>query len=167
MSEPSIVVFGWGNPSRGDDALGLLLLDWLRQQPMIDDASISFVEGYQLQIEHALDLLQASQALFIDAHASCEPPFLFTQVIPTADVSYTSHALSPEALLFVCEQISHRTAPPSFSLGVRGERFDLGSPPTEAALSHLEQAKRFLAQLLASSSPENWSSLAKLNVRGG
>ena len=49
----SVVVFAVGNPSRGDDALGPLLMAGLEQQ---DWPGVQLVSDFQLQIEHALDL---------------------------------------------------------------------------------------------------------------
>ncbi len=53
MSKP-ILVLGYGNPSRGDDALGPLLLDFIQQH--LDTSQFEIVTDFQLQIEHALDL---------------------------------------------------------------------------------------------------------------
>ncbi len=48
-----LVVFGWGNEARGDDALGPLLL---RRIAAMRAPDVETIEDYQLQIEHALDL---------------------------------------------------------------------------------------------------------------
>ncbi len=63
----SVVVFAVGNPSRGDDALGPLLMAWLEQQAR---PGVQLVGDFQLQIEHALDLEGHPLALFIDADGS-------------------------------------------------------------------------------------------------
>ena len=58
-----VVVFAVGNPSRGDDALGPLLAE--RIEAAFPD--IVVISDFQLQIEHALDLVGAELILFIDA----------------------------------------------------------------------------------------------------
>ena len=63
-----LVIFGYGNPSRGDDALGSLLL--ARAETEVDrlpGLDVALVEDFQLQVEHALDLEDRDLALFIDA----------------------------------------------------------------------------------------------------
>jgi hypothetical protein len=78
MTAP-LLVFGWGNASRGDDALGPL---FVQQLGSLAGASagvqVDFLEDYQLQIEHALDLACRERVLFVDASISCTPPFEVT-----------------------------------------------------------------------------------------
>ena len=160
MSGPdaSVVVFGYGNPSRGDDALGPRLLEraeaWLRDH---GDPGIVPVGDFQLQIEHAEDLRGRDLALFLDADAACPPPFAFRRVRPVRDASYTTHELSPGAVLQVFEQITGAAAPPAFLLSVRGEAFDLGEPLSAAAERHLEAAWCLLEDLLREARPEPWA----------
>ena len=46
---PALLVFGWGNRSRGDDALGPLCVERLREAaPAGVDAE--FLDDYQLQV---------------------------------------------------------------------------------------------------------------------
>jgi len=59
VSVVPVVVFACGNPSRGDDALGPLLLDqlqiWLDEEGLAD--GFELISDFQWQIEHALDLV--------------------------------------------------------------------------------------------------------------
>lgn len=143
------VLFGYGNPSRGDDALGPLLLErveaWLARHP---ESDLVAVGDFQLQIEHVLDLDGRDRVLFVDAHASCAPPFEFRPVAPAEDGSFSTHALSPAALLQVFRSARRVEPPPAFVLGVRGERFELGGALSAAAAANLEAAWLFLETLL-------------------
>ena len=156
MGSP-LVLFGYGNPSRGDDALGPLLLArveaWCKDRPGVD---LALVEDFQLQIEHAEDLCERSGALFLDADASCVAPFCFRRVLPVRDESYTTHELSPEALLHVYGLITGQAPPPAFVLSVRGSDFALGEALTPAATRNLEAAWSFLEGLLTHGRPELW-----------
>ena len=51
-----VLVFGYGNLSRGDDALGPLLLEAIERSPKAVLESVEILSDFQLQIEHALDL---------------------------------------------------------------------------------------------------------------
>ncbi len=64
-----VVVFAVGNRSRGDDAIGPLLLERLDAWLAGDGRGADFelIDDFQLQIEHALDLAGRRLALFIDA----------------------------------------------------------------------------------------------------
>ena len=79
-----------------------------------------------MQIEHALDLDGAEAALFIDAGKDTPAPFAFAEIAPKRDMTHTTHALAPEAVLDVYARTLGQPPPPSFMLCVRGERFELG-----------------------------------------
>lgn len=153
-----IVLFGYGNLSRGDDALGSLLLaraeGWAKAHPEVE---LILVEDFQLQIEHAEDLRGRAGALFLDADAACPPPFSFRPVHPVRDDSYTTHELSPAAVLHVFQTITGQAPPPAFLLSVRGQRFELGEPLTAAAAENLDAAWCFLELLLLDGRPGAWS----------
>ena len=118
-----LVVLGWGNDSRGDDgarpgAARSHRRRLARRLPMVED--------YQLQIEHALDLVGADCALFLDAGKDTPAPFAFSRLAPKRDATHSTHALSPEAVLDVYAQVRGEAPPPAFALCVRGESFELG-----------------------------------------
>ena len=136
-----ILLFAVGNESRGDDALGPLLL---RRMAAVAMRGVECQEDYQWQVEHAADLAGRSHVLFIDADVACAPPFRFDEIIAAHDQSYTSHAMSPQALLHAYEQVYGGSAPRSFVLRIRGYDFTLGMPPAPAALDNLRQAESFL-----------------------
>lgn len=140
MTAP-LLVFGWGNASRGDDALGPLFIEHLRERlAPAELARIDFLDDYQLQVEHALDLVGRERVLFVDASLSCAAPFEATPVRAQRDRTFTTHAMSPAALLQVYVDLQASTPPPCTLLAIRGESFELGEPPREAALTNLAAA---------------------------
>jgi hydrogenase maturation protease len=138
---PPLLVLGWGNPSRGDDALGPLFVERLRAAT--GNASVEWLTDYQLQIEHALDLAGRERVLFVDASLTCQSPFEVTPLQPARDASVTSHALSPAAVMQVYRDIHGREPPSCTLLAIRGHDFELGAPLAEAAQERLEQALRW------------------------
>ena len=158
------MIFAVGNPSRGDDALGPLFLERLAamREQRGDGHEIDLLTDFQLQIEHAVDLENRTLALFVDASVSCSPPFQFTRLQPARDTSYTSHALSPAAVLYIYQQINRTSPPPAFQLAIRGERFELGKPLSAAAETHLAAALAFTGQLLTQRDVESWGWFAEV-----
>src|SRR5450830_765730 len=134
-----LLVFGWGNLSRGDDALGPLCIERLRALAAPATA-VDYLDDYQLQIEHALDLVGRQRVLFVDASLSCRAPFELTQLQAARDISFTTHALSPQALMQVFCDLRGEAPPACTLLAIRGECFELGAPPSPAALAHLAAA---------------------------
>ena len=156
-----VLILACGNPSRGDDALGSLFLERLeaaQESSGWDD--VELIADFQLQIEHVVDLEGRALALFVDASVSCPPPYQFTRLQPIRDASYTSHALSPAAVLHVYTQVHHAPPPPAFQLAIRGERFELGEPLSAAAAAHLAAALKFTDQLLKRQDVTEWTAFA-------
>lgn len=139
------LLFGYGNPGRGDDALGPLLIERIEQYRLDGTTCLT---DMQLLIEHAADLAGFERILFIDADMSCAEPFEFSSVQAAHDGSYTSHALTPAALLFIYQQAYRRTAPTAFLLRIRGYTFELGNPLSARAQHNLEAAVAKVRQWL-------------------
>jgi hydrogenase maturation protease len=145
MNAP-ILIFGWGNPSRGDDALGPLFVE------RIEALGLSHVEcltDFQLQVEHALDLEGRELILFVDASVDCVAPYAINRIEPARDASFSTHAISPAAVMQVFVDLHDDPPPPCYQLAIRGESFELGEELSSAAQLHLETALRRVEKLLS------------------
>ncbi|CAL1241334.1 hydrogenase maturation protease [Candidatus Methylocalor cossyra] len=156
-----LLIFGYGNPSRGDDALGPLLLERLDLRLSGETrraaGGIALVTDFQLQIEHALDLEGRRLALFVDAHSTCPTAYRLERLAEIADWPYSTHALPPAALLQVYRKITGSPPPPSFSLAIRGFRFELGEGLSPAAAAHLDAATALALDLCRHPTLAYWS----------
>jgi Ni,Fe-hydrogenase maturation factor len=177
-----LLVFGIGNPSRGDDALGPELARRVeaRFSQAIEAGALEVLTDFQLQVEHALDLegrarvfkvevltdfqLQVEHALdlegrarvfFVDASATEPQGHSVTPVVGARDASFTTHLLSPAALLHTFGEVVGSTAPECWLLAIAGHQFELGAPLSPAAQANLDAALETLAGLL--SSPNPWA----------
>lgn len=163
MSQKPVLIFGYGNPSRADDALGPEFLNHIEAErdaagvPPVFDTLTDF----QLQIEHSLDLEGRRLVLFVDASGSARPPFEFAPLQARQDDSYTTHAMSPASVLAVFKQISGCVPPPAFLLSIAAYDFELGKPLSNEAEHNLEEAIKFTRGLLNNIEPEAWSHLAE------
>ena len=67
-SPAPVLIFTYGNPSRGDDALGPFMFDMLeaykQETGQLDD--VDLLTDFQLQIEHAVDLENRRHILFVE-----------------------------------------------------------------------------------------------------
>jgi hydrogenase maturation protease len=148
-SKPAILLFGYGNPGRGDDAVGPALIETMetyltgKGRP----ANIECLTDMQLQIEHVTDLVGRDRILFIDADMSCEEGCALHLLPPEKDDSYTTHAMSPGALIYTYQQVYGCPAPTAYVLSIRTYTFELGDDICEQALQNLslatEMAKTF------------------------
>ncbi|MDO9253234.1 hydrogenase maturation protease [Hydrogenophaga sp.] len=135
-----LLVFGWGNPSRGDDALGPLLVEQLAGLAQMSSGRLECLTDFQLQVEHALDLRGRERVLFVDAAIGLQIPFAVSTVVPAPVAGFTTHALSPEALLQVYRDLERAEPPPCTLLAIRAQRFELGEAPGGQALADLALA---------------------------
>ncbi|TLS68267.1 hydrogenase maturation protease [Mariprofundus erugo] len=143
MTTAAILIFGYGNPGRGDDALGPELVAAIESEAL---AEVECQNDMQLQVEHVTDLQGRQLLLFVDADASCQPPFHFSAIRGEKDDSYTSHAMTPHALLHAFQQVYHQEPPPAFLLRIRGYQFELGESLSRQAGGHLDAAIDFVQQ---------------------
>jgi len=140
-----ILIFGWGNPSRGDDAVGPLLVERI---DALNFPGVECLTDFQLQVEHALDLKGRQRVLFIDASVEAATPFTVTPLIADKDASFTSHAMSPQAILHAFTQLEGCPPPPCWMLAVRGESFELGEQLSSSAELHLKAALQWVQRWL-------------------
>ncbi len=129
---------------------------------------VDLLTDFQLQIEHAVDLENRALVLFVDASVSCSPPFQFSRVQPARDTSYTSHALSPAAVLYVYQQINHASSPPppAFQLAISRRAIRVwASPLSVAAEANLALALDFVGQLLTRWEAKAWEQFKALDVQ--
>ena len=157
MTKP-VLILGFGNPSRGDDAVGPLLIEFLAQHA--ESSAIELITDFQLQIEHALDLQNRQLVLFMDASVNAAAELCFQRIRPAKDPSYSSHALSPVALLDVYHTITGQQPPPSFLLTLKAEQFELGSGLSAAMQNRFQTACEFVTQLLGQPQLQVWQQRA-------
>lgn len=132
-----LLVFGWGNPSRGDDALGPALVEAVEAMNL---PGVECLTDFQLQVDNCLDLKGRERVLFVDASRVAAAPFTVESIVAGKDASFTSHAMTPQSVLQVFVDIEGSLPPPSQLLGIRGEIWGLGDPMSAAAQTNLAAA---------------------------
>lgn len=160
MNKP-VLIFTYGNLSRGDDALGPLLYERLKDK--IDSDTIEILTDFQLQIEHALDLEDRQLVLFVDASVIGKTAFNFSKLQADKDNSYTTHAMNPSAILQVYKTIKQSPPPPCFLLSIKGLSFKLGDSLTEQAKNNLQKAEIFAERLLNKHELTFWNQQLEFN----
>jgi hydrogenase maturation protease len=146
-----VLVFACGNPSRGDDALGPVFVERIAAcfADAVAEGRLELLGDFQLQAEHALDLVGREVVVFVDASVSCAAPFAWTQVQPSREVGYTTHVMSPAAVLATYVLVHGSDPPPAHVLAIRGEAFELGAPLSAIAAANLDAAIRHFGEWFA------------------
>jgi hydrogenase maturation protease len=132
------LIIGIGNTSRGDDALG-----WMAAQALCEqDAHLHLV--YQLQIEDAELISGYKEVLIVDASVSTHAKgYSYRRCLPEDDRSFTTHSVSPECMLFLCN-LHFDAFPVVHILEVTGYGWELGEDITREAEENLQKALQFM-----------------------
>lgn len=124
-----------GNASRGDDGLGWAFAEAVEARGFPGTIELR----YQLQVEDAELCADFDQVIFVDAWKTDSPvAFSWESCFPSAEVSFTTHALSPQAVLFLCERVFD-ARPEASLLLLRGTQWELGQPLSSTAAVALEK----------------------------
>ena len=139
-----ILVFGLGNPGRQDDGLGPAFISRLEKAKI---PGLTLEADYQLQVEDALLFSEQQLVVVVDALRSGRKPFIVKRIEPAEDSSFTTHHLSPEALLYLT-QILYERKPEVWLLGIRGYKFSLGEKLSPKARANFDQAYKCFIKFL-------------------
>ncbi len=154
------LVIGYGNPSRRDDGVGLVVVNGLRarlgQPPLVEGedgydglgGAVDTLFLQQLMPELAETLAQYDRVWFVDAHVGLIPDLVrCVPLAPNTDPALVSHHVKPEALLALAGQF-YGAAPDAELFSIRGYDFDFGESMSEATADGAEQVVEQLWQRL-------------------
>ncbi len=145
----SILVIGYGNTLRRDDALGCLIADMVGscQRPGVRSMSLA-----QLTPELAAELAAIETAVFVDARIyspSSQPAVQVEPLLPCGeDWASLVHALTPSVLLGLCKAAFGK-CPRAWQVSVPGSDFSFGEGLSDLAARGLGQALGMIEALLA------------------
>jgi hydrogenase maturation protease len=143
---PRILVYGYGNPGRQDDGVGIALVDEL-EAAAGGRENLRFDRDYQLNVEHAWEASRHDVVVFVDASRDQSEGFRFRPVRPAHRTSFTTHAMSPESVLALCRDL-YGARPSAHLLTVRGYSWEPNATMTAQARENLQAAKEHLLGVL-------------------
>lgn len=143
-----ILLIGYGNLARGDDALGPLLLENIRSWILEQDLPVELLHEHQLQAELVMDMRERDLVIFIDASVGIDSAIDFSPVEPEDNGSFTTHSVTPGTLLKTCISLFAETPADTYLLSIRGYDFSLGEALSQQATDNLAVAIEFLKKQL-------------------
>ena len=144
MSANKLLIYGYGNPGRQDDALGIVMAD--RIKAWIDEHgfnSLAVDQNYQLNIEDADKIRDYDLVIFVDASVKDIQDFELEEVTPTMTTEFSMHSVSPAFVLGLCKEISN-ACPKVFQLHIKGYEFKFMKKMSNKAKTNLVSAEKFL-----------------------
>ena len=152
MTDLSILVYGYGNPGRTDDALGILFSQELEKK---NYPGLLFDNNYQLNAEDALLISEYDAVIFADASHKPDS-FCFSRLQPSLEIGFTTHAMHPGSVLALCHQLYDKH-PQTFLMEIRGYEWDMAEKISDKARENLNGALTFIDPLLKN--PESLKSI--------
>ena len=151
-----ILVYGYGNPGRQDDGLGVEMIKMV--QEWIDRHSLSCMaseNNYQLNVEDSEIISNMEIVVFVDAtQEESILEYKFAKINPSDEkIEFSMHAVSPEYVLNLSKKLFDKM-PETYVLAIKGYEWDFKEELSDNARLNLEQAYQFLTRKLA-----NWSDI--------
>jgi hydrogenase maturation protease len=141
--KPKILIHAYGNPGRGDDGLGNAFLEmchpWLSSEY---EHHITSECSFQLNVEDAYTMSEFDIVVFVDATKEEIENFSFAKIQPELQSSFTTHAMSPSGVLYLCNEL-YGKLPETYLLQVRGYEWKMLEGLSEQAEQNLWSAFHF------------------------
>lgn len=146
QARADILVIGYGNELRSDDALGPRVAAAVAEEQL---AGVRALVCHQLTPELAERVAAARAAIFVDAEMEAVSRTLTARRIgPSAWGQFTGHLGDPRLLLALARDVFHR-CPPAWWITVPGVNFEFGEKLSPCAESGLAEAVAAVKRLAA------------------
>jgi hydrogenase maturation protease len=134
------LVYGYGNPGRQDDGLGILLAErWESWAVKHGIDHIDFEFNYQLNIEDAHTISQYEIVIFADASVEDIEDIKLAKVEPTNRTEFTMHAMYPGFILHLCQSL-YNASPNTYLLSMKAFEFEFNEEISAGAQRNLDMA---------------------------
>jgi hydrogenase maturation protease len=156
-----LLIYGFGNPGRGDDGLGPARAAAMEETAGPDAAIDS---NYQLTVEDAADLAERDVVIFADADVNGPEPFWFGPVSPSDHLGIGSHDVTPGALVALTGALFGKKVE-AYALGIRGYDFgEFADTLSPRAQANLVEALAFLKHAVKNRHFEKYSKLYGIDL---
>jgi len=134
------LILACGNPLRGDDGVGLRIVEELKRVCRSEEIEIAVAQ--QLLPEMAEQISEAEIVIFVDASVTQEPGSIAFEPVVTSegDSESFTHRLSPQTLLRLAGTLYGRSPAHAFALNVGVGSCELNEGLSEPARSSIPQA---------------------------
>jgi hydrogenase maturation protease len=145
LNNKKTMIFGIGNSARQDDGLAWAFLDEVSKQNKFKG---ELHYRYQLNIEDAETVSNAEKVIFVDAFAGKQnESCVFEKCKPNGEITYTTHALNPEAIIALCNDV-YGVNPEAYVLKIKGKEWELGEGLTLVGKHNLNDAINLVSKYI-------------------
>ncbi|MCX7726176.1 MAG: hydrogenase maturation protease [Chitinispirillaceae bacterium] len=143
QKKQKILFYGFGNPGRRDDGLGIFFISKLEKKI---SSFCDFERNYQLNVEDALLICNYEIVVFVDA--TVEPiSFKLSKLQPHSTIGFSTHEMHPSSIVALCNEL-YSKYPNCYLLEIGGKEWDFGEGLSEEGKHNMEEAKNFILSIL-------------------
>lgn len=143
-NQPKVLIYGYGNPGRQDDGLGIIFTEhieeWIKNNKI---NNVSVDSNYQLNIEDADTISKFDIVIFVDATQENIEEFTISKVNPSPETEFTMHSVAPSLVLYLCNDI-YKKIPDTYLLHIKGYEWNFMTKITDKALNNFQKAFEFI-----------------------
>jgi len=141
-----VLVIGYGNTLRGDDAAGICAAELMaKRRPEIECVCM-----HQLMPEMAEQIAESDTVFFFDADVNVTQSNV-RLVAPSIEMDQPrTHFISPESLLRLSQQLYQRMPSKAYVIGIPASQFEFSEELSESTKKAVEESVRLAESLLLS-----------------
>jgi hydrogenase maturation protease len=158
----AILVYGYGNIGRGDDGVGVAFADAIERKKL---PGVTVERNYQLNVEDAFTAAQYDIVIFSDASYNDISAFQFSSLVPSKQISFSTHAMAPGSVLSLCIEL-YGKRPLTYLMEIRGYDYGMQEKLSPKTDENLHQAIDFITPLLKTGTNAVFEKAARNGARG-
>ncbi len=152
-----ILIYGYGNPGRQDDGIGISFINKLERWVIKNKIkNISFDSNYQLNLEDSLEISNYDLVIFVDASKNIKKAYNLKRIYPEKINFYTTHKMLPENVLFLSKEL-YSKEPVCYILTIKGYKWEININPTKKAIKNIELSFIYIKKMLSNILNDNKS----------
>jgi hydrogenase maturation protease len=141
-----VLVIGYGNTLRGDDAAGIRAAELIaKRRPEIECVCM-----HQLMPELVEQIAVSDIVFFLDADVNVAQPNVRLAVPSVEDGQPHTHFISPESLLRLSQQLYQRMPLNAYVVGIPASQFEFSEELSESTKKAVEESVILVESLLLS-----------------
>lgn len=144
-NKPKILFYGFGNPGREDDGLGIFFVSELEKRKYL---FCDYEQNYQLNVEDALLISNYEIVVFVDATIE-SIGFRLSKIKPSTIINFSTHEMHPASIVALCNEL-YSKYPDCYLLEIGGKKWEFQEGISGEAKNNLVQAKDFISSILDS-----------------
>lgn len=129
-----VLFYAIGNPARGDDGLGMALLERVPDRPGWER-----VHNFQLNIEDAANIQGYQKVFFLDAAIDLTVPYEVIPIKAKSGYAFSSHSQDVPSVLAIAEELYGVQECEYYLVKVLGHQFELGMEISEQSQRNLDE----------------------------